>query len=106
MAVVRTANGIAVEALAISSVRNLTTGTVSFTLASGVQAGSSLSFPVENLAAQGTAWFSSAAGRNAGGAFRISIPFSFEGDFANLQGVSLTLSNTEGASATVTGGRR
>ncbi|MDX2268220.1 MAG: putative Ig domain-containing protein [Bryobacter sp.] len=106
VAVVRTANGIAVEALAISSVRNLTSGTVSFTLASGVQAGSSLSFPVENLAAQGAAWFGSAAGRNAGGAFRISIPFTFEGDFANLQGVSLTLSNSVGASATVTGGRR
>ncbi len=106
VAMVRTATGFNVELLAISTVRNLSAGTVTFTLASGIQANSTLTFPIENLPAIGTTWFSSAAGRNAGGAFRITVPFTLEGEFTNLQGVSVTLSNARGASAAVSGARR
>jgi hypothetical protein len=106
VAVTRTGTGISVEAIAISTVRNLTTGSITFTLASGVQSTGSLTFPIDNLAALGTTWFSSAAGRTAGGAFRITIPFTFEGDFTNIQSVSVTLSNARGASPAVSGNRR
>ncbi len=106
VAVTRSATGIQVEAIAISTVRNLTAGSVTFTLASGVQSTGSLTFPIENLATLGTNWFASAPGRTNGGAFRITIPYTFEGDFTNLQSVSVTLSNARGASPPVSGTRR
>ncbi|MEJ1932425.1 nidogen-like domain-containing protein [Nostoc sp. NIES-2111] len=102
----RTATGITVEAIAISSVRNLTGGTVTFTLASGVQANGSLTIPIDNLATVGTTWFGSTEGRSNGGAFKITIPYTLEGDFTNIQSVAVTITNSRGTSAAVSGGRR
>ncbi len=104
--IIRTASGISVEATVISSVRNITAGSVTFTLASGVQANGSLTIPIDNIAALTTAWFGSADGRNNGGAFRITIPYTLEGDFTNIQSASVTMTNSRGASAAVSGGRR
>lgn len=102
----RTSTGISVDAIVISSVRNISSGTVTFTLASGVQANGTLTIPIDNIGTVGTAWFNSADGRSNGGAFRITIPYTLEGDFANIQSVSVTITNSRGASTAVSGGRR
>ncbi|WP_051670713.1 nidogen-like domain-containing protein [Bryobacter aggregatus] len=103
---VRTANGFNVEVSAISTLRSLTGATLSFTLASGVANNGAASFPVDNLANLANTWFQSDAGKTAGGSFKLTIPFTFEGDFSNITGVQVILSNSRGASAAVSGGRR
>ncbi len=103
---VRTATGFNVEVTAISTLRSLTAGSLTFTLASGVTNGGSTTFPIDNLPTLGTSWFQSASGKTEGGAFKLTIPFTFEGDFNNLSTVQVTLSNSRGAGAPVTGPRR
>ena len=103
---VRTATGFNVEITALSTVRNLTAGSLVFSLASGIANSGAATFAIDNLAAASTAWFQSERGRTEGGAFRITLPFTFEGDFNNISSVQVTLTNSRGAGAAVSGGRR
>ncbi len=106
VAMVRTATGFNVEITALSTQRSLTGGSLTFTLASGVNNSGSATFSIDNLAAVSTAWFQSAQGRTEGGGFKLSIPYTLEGDFNNLSSVQVTLSNARGNSTPVSGGRR
>jgi hypothetical protein len=103
---VRTATGFNVEITALSTVRNLTAGSLVFNLATGVSNSGATTFSIENLAAASAAWFQSERGRAEGGGFRITLPFTFEGDFNNISSVQVTLTNSRGAGAAVSGGRR
>lgn len=106
VAMVRTATGFNVEVTAISTLRSLTAGSLSFTIASGVTNSGSAAFPIDNLPTLGTAWFQSAAGKTEGGGFKLTLPFTFEGDFNNLTSVTVVLTNARGNSTSVTGGKR
>jgi hypothetical protein len=50
-------------------------------------------------------WFNSDAGRAAGGAFRLRIPFSTDADSRLIESVTVTLDGSRGRSPTVTGAR-
>ena len=103
---VRTATGFNVEVTAISTLRNLTVGSLLFTINTGVTNSGSSTFTVDNLPALANTWFQSANGKTEGGAFKLTIPFTFEGDFTNITGVQATIGNARGNSLAVSGGRR
>ncbi len=103
---VRTATGFNVEITAISTLRSLTAGSLVFTIGSGVTNSGSSTFTIDNLPALGNTWFQSANGKTEGGAFKLTIPFTFEGDFTNITSVQATVSNSRGSGTAVSGGRR
>jgi hypothetical protein len=92
------ASGFSVHLVASSTPRDLSGATVTFTPASGAQwNGASFSVP---LAGSADAWFSSALGQAAGGAFDLEIPFTFSGDMKAIASVAVTLTNSTGVSQT------
>jgi streptogramin lyase len=95
--------GFTVDLHASSTPRDLTSATVTFMAASGTQLnGTSFDVP---LTASGTAWFASADGQSAGGTFDLQLPFKYSGDTSAIGGVSVTLRNSVGTSAAVSGTR-
>jgi hypothetical protein len=93
-----------VEVQGVTNTRSLTTATLTFNAASGTQlSGSSVSVPIG--AGPLSSWFDSAAGRQNGGAFLMTIPFNFSGNTSALNSVSVTLANSAGTSAAVSGTR-
>jgi len=106
VAMVRTATGFNVEITALSTQRSLSGGTFTFTIASGITNTGSATFTIDNLAAVSSAWFQSAQGKTEGGGFKLTLPYTLEGDFNNLSSVQVVLSNSRGSSAPVSGGRR
>ncbi len=97
-----TATGFDVELVATSTTRELTNATFTFTAASGAQISSASTFTVDvsTLLSQ---WFSSASGLTYGGAFTLTLPFTLSGPASGIQSVSVTLSNSIGTSAPVSG---
>jgi hypothetical protein len=98
------AGGFQVELSGISSVRDMRSATFSFT-STGISIldGSSLTIDLNQLF---TTYFAGAAGQQAGGAFRFTIPFTMTGgDGSSVTLVSVTLTNSIGTSTAVTGGR-
>ncbi len=87
-----------------STPRDLARANVTFSAASGAQLTGTQSFtvPLDTAAAS---WFPSAAGVAAGGAFSVTIAFGYSGDTSALGPVSVTLTNSVGTSAAVSGGR-
>ncbi|MCX6611430.1 MAG: Ig domain-containing protein, partial [Acidobacteria bacterium] len=106
VAMVRTATGFNVEITALSTQRSLTGGTLTFTIASGITNSGSATFSIDNLAAVSTAWFQSDRGKTEGGGFKLTLPYTLEGDFNNLSSVQVVLTNSRGSSTPVSGGRR
>ena len=106
VAMVRTPTGFNVELLALSTRRSLTTGSLTFTIASGITNSGSATFTIDSLPALATTWFQSDRGKTEGGGFKLTIPFTLDGDFNNLTSVAVTLSSSAGASPPVSGGRR
>lgn len=89
--------------IATSNSRDLTQAAVTFTSGSRIDAGGQLTV---NLQAPGQAWFESADGRANGGSFRVTLPFNLAGGAASaITQVSVTLTNSVGTSAAVSGGR-
>ena len=103
---VRTATGFNVEVTAISTLRSLTVGSLVFTINTGVTNSGSSNFTIENLPALANAWFQSDRGKLDGGGFKLTIPFTCEGDFTNITSVQATIGNARGNSAAVSGARR
>ena len=99
-----TATGFQITFDANSTPRDITRANVTFTAASGATLTGTQTYPVD-LAAAGTAWFPSAPGVSAGGAFSVQITFGFTGDTSALGSASVTLTNSVGTSAAVSGGR-
>jgi len=96
-----TTTGLTVELDAYSTTRDLSGATFTFQAASGAM----LSGTSQNvsLTSTATSWFSGSGGLAAGGSFHLSAPFTYSGDPNALGGVSVTLTNSVGASTAATG---
>ena len=101
-----TSTGFQVFLDAMSTPRDLGSASVTFTAASGTQLTGTQTFTVSLTGAAGT-WFDpgNAAGVSNGGAFSLTIPFTYSGDTTALGSVSVTLTNSVGTSAAASGGR-
>jgi hypothetical protein len=99
-----TATGFDVELVATSTPLNLTTATFTFAASSGAQISGNSTFSVDVSKLLPT-WFASptAGDYKYGGAFSLSIPFTISGPASALQSVSVTLANSVGTSAPVSG---
>ena len=97
-----TAGGFDVEFVATSTTRDATQATLTFTPTTGDQITGISTFTVD-VSASSAAWFSSSSGLTYGGAFSLTIPFTLTGSASAIQSVSVTLTNSIGTSAAVTG---
>jgi len=97
----RSATGFNVELDAYSTPRDLTNATFTFKPAEGAElSGTTLTVPLASVA---PAWFSSAGGLASGGAFHLTVPFTYSGDVGALGSVSVTLSDAAGPSTVESG---
>jgi hypothetical protein len=96
-----TANGLDVEATAYSTTLELVSASYTFQIASGVQLTGSATATV-NLQSVASQWY---ANTSYGGMVKLRVHFPIQGDPTFIQGVSLTLTNTVGPSAAVSGGK-
>jgi streptogramin lyase len=99
-----TANSFDVELVANSTTRDLQYVTFSFTAAAGskIVGDTTFTFAVSSLL---SSWFSSQEGLEYGGAFSLTVPFTLSGSANAIQSVSVTLINTVGTSAPVSGSK-
>ena len=95
------ATGFTVELDAYSTTRDLSSATFTFQAASGTMLNGSPQ--MVSLVSASISWFASSGGLAAGGSFHLSVPFAYSGDPAALGGVSVTLTNSMGASTAATG---
>lgn len=101
-----TSSGFTVVMDANSTPRDLSSASLTFTAAPGTQLNGT-QFNV-SLTSAATTWFpDTGANRGVanGGSFSVSIPFNFSGDTSSIGSVSVTLTNSVGTSAAVSGGR-
>lgn len=101
-----TGSGFIVDIVASSSSRDLTGATFAFTPANGdTLNGATFSYSGSGnpLQTQATSWFTTGGGLSTGGSFNLQVPFTFSGDTSAIGSVSVTLTNSVGTSAAVTG---
>src|SRR5207248_11538788 len=100
-----TSSGFQVFLDASSTPRDLTTANVTFTASGGTQLNGT-QFTV-SLAPAGAQWFDAgnAPGLANGGAFSLTIPFTFTGDTSAIGAVNVTLANSVGTSVAQSGGK-
>jgi hypothetical protein len=91
---------------ASSTPRDLTGGTFVFTAAPGTQMNGCTPNCAVSFGAEAAAWFASAAGVANGGATSLAVPFAFSGDTSVIGTVAVTLTNSVGTSAPVSGGKQ
>jgi len=97
-----TSTGFNVEVVATSTTLDLKTATFTFTAASGAQISGTSEFTAD-VSSLLPAWFATASNYQYGGAFSLSIPFTISGTASAIQSVSVTLTNSIGTSAAVSG---
>jgi len=90
---------------ASSTPRDLTSGAFVFTAASGTQLNGCTPNCTVQFSNDAATWFSSSNGVANGGAFSLTVPFTFSGDTSVIGTVSVTLTNSAGTSAAVAGGK-
>jgi hypothetical protein len=95
-----TGGTLAVIVTGYSTTREMVSGQFTFAPASGSTL--SQSTITEQLSSAFSTWYSSSASNQWGGQFMLTAPFSVAGDAADVSSVSVTLTNTKGASAAVT----
>jgi hypothetical protein len=100
-----TSSGFQVVLDASSTPRDLTSGAFVFTAASGAQLNGCTPNCAVPFGNDSATWFASATGVTNGGAFSLAVPFTFSGDTSVIGTVSVTLTNSAGTSAAVSGGR-
>jgi hypothetical protein len=100
-----TASGFQVLLDASSTTRDLTSGTFVFTAATGTQMNGCTPDCTVSFATEAAAWFASTAGVSNGGTTSLTVPFAFSGDTSVIGTVAVTLTNSVGKSAPVSGGR-
>ena len=98
-----TSSGFQVFLDASSTPRDLSSASVSFTAAAGTTLNGT-QFTV-SLTAPAGAWFVPANANPNGGAFSLTMPFTFTGDTSSLGTVSVTLTNSVGTSIAQSGGK-
>lgn len=98
-----TATGFDVEILrANSTPRDVKTASFTFNAAPGAQITGTATFS-KDVSAALSQWFASTQGLNDGSEFSLAVPFTFTGDISAIQSVTVTLTNSIGTSAPVTG---
>jgi len=100
-----TASGFQVFLDASSTTRDLSSGAFVFTAATGTQMNGCTPSCTVSFASEAAAWFASSAGVSNGGATSLTVPFTFSGDTSVIGSVSVTLTNSVGTSAPVSGGK-
>jgi hypothetical protein len=100
-----TAAGFQVFLDASSTTRDLSSGAFVFTAAPGTQMNGCTPSCTVSFATEAAAWFASTAGVSNGGTTSLTVPFAFSGDPSVIGTVAVTLTNSVGKSATVSGGR-
>jgi hypothetical protein len=100
-----TASSFEVELTAYSTPRDLSSARFTFIAAadSDLEGNSTLDVALNE---RFSGWYESAEGRQNGGAFRLRVPFALEGDAGAIDSVVVTLTNSAGTSAAVSGGRQ
>ena len=88
--------GISVVVQGYSNTREVSSGSFTFSVSSGNTL--SVSTLVVPLTSAYTAWFNNAASNATGGQFRLTVPFNVTGSATAVTKVSVTLTNTKGAS--------
>ena len=95
--------GLNVSITGYSTTREIVSATLTFNPAAGATVKSA---PITvQLATAFAGWYSSAASTAAGSAFTITLPFSVTGNVAAIGSVTVTLTNSQGASAAATASR-
>jgi hypothetical protein len=99
VSVTTTSNGIQVTVVGASTTLNMNTATFQFTPAAGATLQtSSVTINVSSLFA---AWYANAASLATGSQFSLTVPFTVGGNVSTIASVSVTLTNSVGASAAV-----
>jgi streptogramin lyase len=99
-----TATGFDVELIANSSPRSAISATYVFTPATGSQLTGLTTFSID-VSSLLLNWFESDAGLKYGSRFSLKMPFMVNGPMNAIQSVSVTLTNSAGASSAVTSGK-
>jgi hypothetical protein len=97
-----TSTGFMVELVANSSPRDLQTATFTFNAATGAQINGNATLMVDLSSLLGQ-WYGSTQGQSYGSAFSLQVPFTLNGNATAIGSVTVTLSNSAGTSAPVTG---
>jgi large repetitive protein len=95
-----TSGSLAVTVTGYSTTRDMVSGVFTFAPVTGSTL--SQSAITVQLGSAFSAWYQSSASNQFGGQFLLTVPFSVSGDAADVASVSVTLTNSKGASATVT----
>ena len=88
--------GISVVVQGYSNTREVSSGSFTFSVSSGNTL--SVATLIVPLTSAYTTWFNNSASNATGGQFRLTVPFSVTGSATAVTKVSVTLTNTKGAS--------
>jgi hypothetical protein len=97
-----TSTGFVVELVANSTPRDVQSVSFTFNAAAGAQLNGTTTFSV-NISSAMAQWYGSSEGQGYGSAFSLQVPFTLSGNSAAIGSVSVTLTNSLGTSAAVTG---
>ncbi|HEY3738209.1 MAG TPA: hypothetical protein VGL53_00120, partial [Bryobacteraceae bacterium] len=98
-----TSTGFTVELTGFSTTREIKSATLTFTSSQTITGGSTVTVDVSSIF---NTYFSSSSGNANGGTFKLDIPFTIAGGDAGIvTAVSVTLTNSVGTSAPVSGTR-
>ncbi len=99
VSVTTNSSGIQVKVVGVSTTLDMKTATFTFTPATGATLQTStVTVDVSSLF---TAWYQSAASLATGSQFSLTVPFTIAGNASSIASVSVTLTNSVGASAAV-----
>jgi len=99
VALQQVAGGISVVVQGYSNTREVSSGSFTFSVSSGNTL--SVATLVVPLTSAYTTWFNNSASNATGGQFRLTVPFSVTGSATAVTRVSVTLTNSKGASIAV-----
>ncbi|MGA8026351.1 MAG: putative Ig domain-containing protein [Bryobacteraceae bacterium] len=97
-----TATGFDVQLTGYSTTREVTTASFSFSAAAGTELVGSTTFSVP-VTSEFSQWFGTSASQAIGSMFELTVPFTLSGSASVIQSVSVTLTNSVGTSAAVSG---
>lgn len=97
----RSGSSLEVRVEGFTNIRQLTEARLTFTVAGNVDLTTSSQVTV-SVAQAIAAWFASSASQIYGGQFGLTLPFNISGDAAAITGVTVVLTNSVGASNSVT----
>ncbi|WP_031500830.1 Ig domain-containing protein [Bryobacter aggregatus] len=98
--VTRSSGSLEIRVEGYSNTRQLSEARIAFSAAGSVDLTTATQVVV-NVQAAIQAWFASAASQSFGGQFALTLPFTVSGNPADITGVSVVITNGEGASAAV-----